>query len=225
MTVITISSGIESTKSPPEFGSLVFSLLAKPVSLQGSREKQAEIQELVKEITRPVRYLLSGELKLDIEWYVHERDRWESAAAPDIDNIMKPLLDGLSGPDGIMVDDCQVQEIACRWIDWASHTNELRFELRFHPDDYIRKEKLVFVHVGRNLYMPLNTEQSPEIQRTFLDTWSRMTAARNKIEGASGDNYTAKHEMPVQRAFHGARLRSFTKVEASDLALRDGHTI
>ena len=61
-----------------------------------------------------------------IEWTVHEQDRYESDAAPDVDNILKPLLDGLCGPEGVLIDDCQVQAVDCRWIDWTLREQPVR---------------------------------------------------------------------------------------------------
>jgi len=51
-------------------------------------------------------YLPLGDVKVSIEWTLHEQDPYESDAAPDVDNILKPLLDVLCGPDGILIDDC-----------------------------------------------------------------------------------------------------------------------
>jgi hypothetical protein len=37
--------------------------------------------------------LLSGDVQVGIEWTLHEEARYEQDAAPDVDNILKPLLD------------------------------------------------------------------------------------------------------------------------------------
>src|SRR5207244_5710585 len=50
--------------------------------------------------------LLTGEVAVEVEWVLHERYRWESGlmlTTPDVDNIVKPLLDALCGPDALLI--------------------------------------------------------------------------------------------------------------------------
>jgi hypothetical protein len=146
---------------------------------------------------------------------LHERLRYQSPFSPDVDNILKPLLDAIRGPDGLLVDDCQVQAVSCHWIDWPSSFQRVSFELRYMPDDYIQKTGLVFVHIGRQLYMPLNETPPAKTQLLLLDAWSQMMATSEALERFTNDYAVAKAVTPIQHPFHGSRLRGFKKLEAS----------
>lgn len=204
---------IEHIETPPEFGSLQFEVEVAPVSLQASSERRRAVRESVSAAVRQVQYLLSGDVQLEIEWLIHERDRYESDSAPDVDNIIKPMLDGICGPNGLLIDDCQVQAVDCRWIDWTGNQKVL-FRFRFMSGEWVPKASLVFVHIGGNLYMPLNRSAPPEAQLLILDQWDRMVTLRNQIEDLTGDYAASRAMMPIQRPFHKSRLQEFTLLES-----------
>lgn len=104
-------------------------------------DRRSEFKEFVVEELKSVSFLLSGDVKISIEWYSHEQKRYETTASTDIDNIIKPLLDSLCGPDGIMIDDNQVQSIDCNWFDYDDIENEkLVVVVEFSPSEFVLKE-------------------------------------------------------------------------------------
>lgn len=115
----------------------VIELAFAPVSFQGSPGARRRLEQIVREAaTKPGR-LLTGEVGIEIEWLLHEKRRWESPhtlGTPDLDNILKPLIDGLCGPTGLLIDDCQVQAVACNWIDWERDPDQ-RITLRIRTMD------------------------------------------------------------------------------------------
>ena len=207
---------IEHIETPPEFGSLQFGVELAPVSLQASSKRRRTVRESVSAAVRQVQYLLSGDVQVEIEWLIHERDRYESDSAPDVDNIIKPMLDGICGPNGLLIDDCQVQAVDCRWIDCTGNQKVL-FRFRFVPNEWVPKASLVFVHIGGNLYIPLNRSTPPEVQLFIIDQWDRMVAVRNQIEDLTGDYFAARATMPIQRPFHKSRLQKFTLLESQEI--------
>jgi Holliday junction resolvase RusA-like endonuclease len=90
---------------------------AAPVSLQSRRINKTNLTRAIQTALQRPQYLLTGEVSITIEWLIHERLRYETLVAPDVDNIVKVVLDALCGPAGVLVNDCQVQRIACSWID------------------------------------------------------------------------------------------------------------
>jgi Holliday junction resolvase RusA-like endonuclease len=77
-----------------------------PVSLQGSAQSKEHIREAVRRRCERASHLLSREVSVEIEWTLYERYRWDTPgvlSTPDVDNIIKPLLDGLCGPRGILI--------------------------------------------------------------------------------------------------------------------------
>jgi hypothetical protein len=72
-------------EQPPESGSLIFSIPFGPVSLQAASDKKRIAKENFQKHLPPTKFLLSGDVKIEIEWFVEEAARYESDAAPDID--------------------------------------------------------------------------------------------------------------------------------------------
>ena len=140
------------------------------------------LRAAVQEKTRRFKYLLSGDVKLDIEWWVHEQERYETNRCPDIDNIRKPLLDALSGPDGLLLDDCQIQEVACRRINSYVREQRLLIEIRFHA-------------------------VNADVLLRILDLIQNQFEARKKLIEVTGDYSLARRVMPTQRVFHRANVQ------------------
>ncbi|HEX9980155.1 MAG TPA: hypothetical protein VGB50_06290 [Flavobacterium sp.] len=68
---------------PSEYGELTFSFNFEPVSLQSSAAKREFIRIEIRKITSTLNYLLSCDVKVEIQWLVHEQERYESDNAPD----------------------------------------------------------------------------------------------------------------------------------------------
>src|ERR1700761_4816231 len=88
-----------------------------------------------------------GPVWLELTWFINATDRQESDAIGDLDNITKPILDSLTGMQGILVDDTQIKSIYTRWLAKNSATKEsiLKISIRFINNDVLKKEKLHFV--------------------------------------------------------------------------------
>ena len=83
------------------------------------------------------------------------QQHYESDRTADIDNVIKPILDGLTGPDGVMIDDNQVQNVQCYWIDQLDAPKAI-LTIDNRARQYVFKKDLVFVHMGEHLYFPIN---------------------------------------------------------------------
>jgi Holliday junction resolvase RusA-like endonuclease len=205
---------------PPIGGELVLTVPEKPVSQQSSRTEKDRFAQLISEQVANSGYLLSGDVKIWIEWYVHEQDRYESDAAPDVDNILKPLLDALCGPQGLLIDDCQVQEVGCNWLDSYDHSQSVEIRIKFFYDEFIEKEGLCFVHLGRGLCFPVNLTIPPEASLLMLEHLCQRMEQRKMIIELGNEYYRAKYIMPIQRFFHRSRVRRFPVAEIDELKSR-----
>jgi Holliday junction resolvase RusA-like endonuclease len=197
---------------PPPPGILTFEVPVKPRSLQSRAALKIEVRNHMKASVAKLPYLLSGDVEVRVTWLVHEREQYYGVHLPDIDNILKPLLDGISGPEGVLVNDCQVQSVCCSWIDWLSDEQKLQFELRYMSDDWIRKDGLLWVDILDKLCMPLNSQLPPQAMLEMLKILEDRFRARKEILAKTGDYGLATMFTSVQRPFHRARLRGF-KVE------------
>ena len=202
---------------PPPPGLIELSFPLKPVSLQAKAESKESLRAAIRTDITNAEYYLSGEVEVEVIWHLHEKERYQGVHSPDIDNILKPIIDALSGVDGILVNDCQVQSVRCPWIDWTKNDQELDVTLRFQPDDWIRKENLVWVEVSNKLCMPLYSSIKSEAIKMMLVGWQRMFERRTEISNITGSWEDGQKAMPVQQPFHRARLKGFHVVKIKNL--------
>lgn len=187
-----------------------------PVSFQATGVKKEAFKEVVKREVQNYEYLLMGDVKLEMQWYIHEQDRYETDSPPDVDNIIKPLQDALCGPEGILIDDTQIQEVCCYWIDSYTRNQKIVISVKFFPDEWKSKRGLIFVHLGKGLCMPINETLPPKICNMSLDTFEKMLHSRNELISKGVDYYTAREVMSVQRVFHKSRLSRFRVIEINE---------
>ena len=166
---------------PPEYGEIILSFSLEPVSLQSSSKRRDFVKSEIRKKTKYINYLLSGDVKVEIQWLLHEKQRYESSDSPDMDNIIKPILDGLSGPEGILIDDCQVHTVGSHWIDWTKQEHQINIYIRYISDDYKTKKGLVFVNMGNNLYMPFNTNTPKHANKIIIEQLEKMGNLKSEI--------------------------------------------
>lgn len=205
----------------PETGELDFRIDLAPVSVQASRAQKDVVTAEIRTQTRPVEFLISGDVSVDVEWFIQEGERYETDRAPDVDNILKPIIDAFCGPEGVLIDDCQVQSVAVHWLDSVdAESDKQAFQVRIKahdPDAWRRKADLTFVHLGKALCFPISGGMRPDALRMVLDTLSRALDLRATLLKEGIPRSEARSAMPIQRLFHKSRLRDFKVVDATDL--------
>jgi len=206
-----------SLKCPPPPGILQLRFVLAPVSLQATSNSKNEFRSNVRAQIMNCEYLFSGEVAIDIQWFLHPKIRYEGVHSPDIDNILKPLIDALSGPEGILINDCQVQAVSCSWLDWMKEEQELVVEVRYSPDDWVRKENLVWVEISDKLCMPLSGNLTNEQMILMLESMQRQFETRDEVMSKTGSWEAGQMFMSVQMPFHRARLVGFHIVDGYQL--------
>jgi Holliday junction resolvase RusA-like endonuclease len=207
----------------PTSGELIIKLEMPPVSQRAAKQRKATLTAAIQREIAEAGYFLTGEISIDIEWMVHDRLRYETNWSPDVDNILKPTIDAVAGPNGIMIDDCQIQAISCRWIDWTVDRQRIMIQLRHDPDEWIEKASIAFVRVAHCLYMPIDESLPTEALEVQLSALESMFASRDKLVTEGIDHYTAMRLLPIQRAFHIGRLAGkFRVFDASEFRTRHG---
>jgi len=190
-------------------------LASLPVSIQAKKARRDLINSEVLNITSKIPILFSGDVGVTIELRLSEQKRYESDRSADIDNVVKPILDALTGPDGVMIDDNQVQNVQCYWVQHLEAPNAI-VKIDNRMRDYVYKDRLVFVHMGKQLYFPLNGFLPTKLVSGMLDMLQTYRDIRVELEGAGADYHTVRYAMPVQRYFHKTRLCKFRCVEFAE---------
>jgi len=197
-------------KTPPESGEIVFSIDRSPASFQTKGQSKQQYKDHIVEIVKKAGFLLSGDIQIYITWSVHEEKRYESDASADIDNIIKPLLDALCGPTGIMIDDNQVQLVQCSWIDsYIRGKEKIDIRIIYIPDEFVPKDGLAFVNIKNNLCLPFCKHHSPKALSIFISGYEQQFTCRDELTKHGLDYYQSRGEMSIQRVFHKTRLQKF----------------
>jgi Holliday junction resolvase RusA-like endonuclease len=194
---------------PPITGELHLSIDVQPASLQSRIESRMTFQEKIRDETQKYRYLFSGDIGVDITLQVHQADRYESDASPDLDNFLKPLLDSLAGPDGILIDDSQIRTLSINWMSWNREDTRLELFFRFIETEYVLKQGLAFVRIEGPLCMPIDTSLPVRAQRILFFAMRYQFRTRRHLMRLLDDYYASSSVLPVQRRFHRTRINGF----------------
>lgn len=204
-------------KQPPEFGEIEFSLNVPAVSRQATVRAKQELIALVRTFTRPLEYVLDDDVTVDIEWTLHESSRWETDASADMDNIIKPLLDALCGPEGILIDDCQVRSFSATWMSWMKQADLVTIRIKYDADHYMPKDGLIFVRIQDALCYPVPKEVREKALTVWITWLKTAVASRHVLEKLTGEYYPARYLAP-RGFFHRTRIKGFPVYSPEELS-------
>lgn len=183
------------------------------VSVQSrSARKQELIAAIHVELSR-FKWLISGSVQIEFAWYLHGVERQETDKVGDIDNITKPILDALTGPKGILIDDAQIGSVHTFWMSRNEQLSYsvLRLEVQFSNDDCLDKHNLVFIKYWDAMCVALNLDFG-DLRSVFsacvvvqARKRHRRTARRLRELGAQADHYLVQSTWD----FHRTRIGNF----------------
>jgi len=194
---------------PSDSGLFTIQIPIKPVSLQASRSRKDVVTGAIKSITRTLGYLLTCDIAVKITWFINPEERYEGDDNADVDNIVKPIMDALSGPEGIMVNDCQVQHLTCFWLDRDNMPERIQIDIEYEPDAYFRKDGIMFVQIKDALCMPINGNMPPAAIKTDLDILEAQVKRRDDLVKRGVPVGDARGMLSIQRLFHRTRISGF----------------
>jgi Holliday junction resolvase RusA-like endonuclease len=194
---------------PSDSGFFTMQVPIKPVSLRASRGEKDVVTEAIRSITRTLDRLLVGDIAVKIAWFINPEERYESDDSADIDNILKPIIDALSGPEGIMVNDCQVQCLTCLWVDRDNAPERIQVDIEYEPDAYLRKDGIMFVQIQGALCMPINGNMPPKAIKAHLDILEAQVKNRDALLKRGVPVEEARWTLSIQRFFHKTRVDGF----------------
>lgn len=87
-----------------------------------------------------IRVLYSDSIQLSISLYLDVKKVLETSEIADLDNYAKMILDALKGPEGIMLDDTQVQGFCISWID-GYEKPKFTLEAKGNQDDFVLSQR------------------------------------------------------------------------------------
>jgi Holliday junction resolvase RusA-like endonuclease len=182
----------------------------EPVSLQAAGKKRRALSREIASLAASVNWFFTGDVDVSVQWTLSEKHRYESDRALDLDNILKPLLDGLSGPNGCLIDDTQVQHISVGWIDWTREDRQhLRIQIEaLDPDEWMTRS-FHMVEIRPAMCIPLPADISAEAAGMLLRAVERMFAGSDELMRMGVSWTVARRLRPLQRTFHRNKVREF----------------
>lgn len=195
-----------------EFEPLVtLHLPREPVSQGADARKRRGLITDLQRLTTQVPWMYTGDVSVVIEWTVHVRWRYESDRAADVDNIVKPLLDGISGPDGVLIDDTQVNHVAVNWTTWArADRQHLKIDVRSLDQGLYQQKGFPLVEMRPPLCLPMPTlSGDPEARRILCSLVQTQFDGYDELQARGVPWEVAGSILPIQRPFHRNKLRGF----------------
>jgi Holliday junction resolvase RusA-like endonuclease len=194
-----------------------------PVSLQGGAAAKELVREAVRRQAELFPRIFVREVAVDVEWLLHESRKWGTPgvlSTPDMDNILKPLLDGLCGPRGILIDDCQIQTISCGWIDWG-HRDRQQVTLRVRSlmaDEWIPRGPIVGVEAPDGACWPMRDDGPAKELMILVRGLVANRAAYSSLLAHGVPEEDARYALAQASVFHRAHFErhGFVVVRAED---------
>lgn len=192
--------------------------LTKPVSLQTKGGRRSEyIRALRARVAESTEIVFMGDVRVDIAWTIGEDQRYRTHLVADIDNIVKPILDGLTGPDCILIDDNQVQSIFVSWTT-PPMVNDAVVDIRIEslaPDSIARRKHIAFVELSKNICYPV-VDISDEAVRLQISAIRNLLDGERQLVELGMPAQDARLLRPIQRPFPRARLQGFKILDSDD---------
>lgn len=204
----------------PMFGEWQHRFNFSPVPYGNGAVQRGEFRAAIQaELTN--QWLYSNEIHLDITLHVDVQTTLETDEAADLDNYAKAILDGLKGPNGIMIDDTQVQALTISWIDGYGPP-AFTIAAKGSPDDFVLKPQefyempdgLWYPH-GRYLWSQGGSEPCDDFNHFAglsimeLMSWTKRRArvevrkgGANRLRAYQQSNYLSTSA----RGFHRSRI-------------------
>lgn len=137
----------------PMFGDWQHRFNIAPVPYGDGGPKRAAFRQAIQaQLTN--QFFYSGEVRLEITLHMDVQSILETSDTADLDNYAKCILDGLKGPDGVLLDDTQVQTLIVSWLDTARPPH-FDIEISSLPDDFILKP-VAFYEMPDRLWYPVS---------------------------------------------------------------------
>ena len=188
-----------------------------PISLQADGKRKAAFQAaLGQAVQKATTGVYIHDVGVTLVWYIEERRRYQTHIVADLDNVMKPILDAITGPDGILIDDNQIQSIRASWMTPGAFGTG--FDLTFEPlliDDYLNREGLGFVEFSADrCYLLPGSIRGQE--HLFVGAYRAAVMAYQAQLDAGIAEEVARGLLPIARPFPRARLLKFSVRKESE---------
>lgn len=206
-----------------EAGRIDVASVVDPLSLQAATARKSAFKDALRSaVAASTTLMFVHDVELTMIWYVDEARRYQTHLIADIDNVIKPILDAMTGPTGVLIDDNQIQSIR---VSWRSPTRQgLAFDVvlqALHPDHRVRRAGLSFVEftADRCYLLPGGLSEGARTAVVRLLRNQVRTSASLLGDGVLPE--VAAQSLPLTRPFPRARLGAFPISPEGDFSDRE----
>ena len=202
-------------EAPSPLGKADFVIYGSPVSVQSNINIRDAYLQNIREEFETLKYILTGEILLNVIWLLPTKSRYETDAKADIDNCIKPIIDAFAGPNGLFIDDCQLRGLYICWRHNESQDEKLIFEFEFHPDEFSLKNELAFVRLDGALCTPVNLNWPAPAKVLWAGMLKSNQSSKAILEKLGVSYPVVAGFLGNSRPFHRTRINGF-KVLSTD---------
>ena len=202
--------------TPSPFGELTVQIPGAPVSVQSKKVvRDTYIAQIKAELSK-FQFVLTGQIFLDVTWHIPAKSRYETDSKADIDNCLKPIVDAFTGPDGIMIDDCQLKGLYICWIDITSSDERLQFDFKFDADHFCDRDGLAFIRLDKGLCCPVSTKWVKAERSVWVKAIQAGEHFKAVLEKAGAPYLSLAAMTGGGQPFHITRTGGFTILSPED---------
>ncbi len=222
MSIIDLNDGLGFMEHDEIECKFYFNLYISPVSHQSetraAKERKSNLQASIRSVLKNIDFYIVGDIKFELLWNLHEHRRIETGTAADIDNILKPIIDGFTGFDALLIDDNQVDSILAEWAHYYDYNNDkFTVTIQYEDDQLIRKDSLFLLQLEKNIYIPIQMHSDVSAKEIELEQILSAYTQRKKAIESEGYDRATRRKNRMQRFFHISRIDDrFTKGDQSD---------
>ncbi len=208
MSIIDLDRGLGFMEHDEVNCVLYFNLYVSPVSLQSKNaEAKRKLQSSIREALTRLDFYLIGNVSFHITWNLHEHRRIETDGVSDIDNILKPIIDGFTGYDALLIDDNQIDDVHAQWAHYYDY-NDDKFvvTIRYEPGELIPRKALFLLQLEKNLFIPTQLHQDSNERALELERIQSDYQQRKQDISSEGYSRATRRKNRMQRFFHKSRI-------------------
>ena len=172
------------------------------------------------------KFFFSHDVQVDITLLMDVQSVRETSDTADVDNYAKCILDALKGPNGIILDDSQVQALSIHWLS-KRNNKDPSFDVQIRSSaDAFRLKPLSFYEMPSGLWYPfskflwtdgkaelcsdLNLYAGLRIEASMTDALRKARHIARQLNSSRAEAYW--RSMPLAsgdvRGFHKSRIDS-----------------
>jgi Holliday junction resolvase RusA-like endonuclease len=193
---------IEESADSVLIGQIEFSRIP---TIQSKRSFKREISTVIENALARIKWIISGPVQIEFTWFLNAVKRQETDKIGDLDNTSKAILDELTGPSRVLIDDSQIKGLYFRWLtrNQSCRNHSLQFKIDFNNEVAFYKKNLSFIKYYNAICLVVNLEMENKEEVGLI---KQLIDERLKFRAiCNASNFTNSSEYE----FHLTRLNKF----------------